>query len=152
MIAQHVSEYYQLDDLYLVRYKVRPPSSSALLYVQRDFRVQFKLDNVPWTYVVPAGTPTDFASIPQFAQSLVSKLGPHIEAAVVHDRLCIDKGFAAPGYDKFWNTGDWASARFKVSSETAAAIFLEAMLCGGTPRYLAEAMHRAVVDFGPRWS
>ncbi len=81
---------------------------------------------------------------------LISKLGPHIEAAIVHDRLCIDKGFAAPGYTL---AEDIYNGRlFKVSSETAAAIFLEAMLCGGTPRFLAEAMHKAVVDFGPQWS
>lgn len=126
-----VSDYFQLDDLHVVRYKNRPPQSNALLYVERSFRVQFRLDGKLITYTVPPGTPTDFASIPQAAQALISKLGPHIEAAVVHDKMCIDRG-------------PWPS-------KVAAEIFHQAMLHGGTDETTAYLMYRCVRRFGPQW-
>jgi hypothetical protein len=133
-----VSDYFQLDDLHTVRYRTRGPGVAALLYISRDFRVQFRVDGELVTYTVPAGTPTDFASIPQAAQALISKLGPHIEAAVVHDRLCIDRGFWRPGRDPW-------------SSRVCAEIFWRGMLAGGTDEHTAYLMYRCVRRFGPQW-
>ena len=39
--------------------------------------------------VVPAGFPTDLASIPKGLRWLVPKFGPWDEAAVLHDYLCV---------------------------------------------------------------
>ena len=45
-------------------------------------------------FTVPAGFPTDLASIPQVFQNIASKLGKNIEAAVLHDYLYA-KGFTS---------------------------------------------------------
>ena len=45
--------------------------------------------------VIPAGFVSDLASIPGVAQSLISKLGPHIRAAIVHDYLYWTQGLLA---------------------------------------------------------
>ncbi len=37
--------------------------------------------------IVPVGTVTDLASIPDFAQNLISKVGPWDRPAVIHDTL-----------------------------------------------------------------
>lgn len=105
--------------------------NGALFYVTQDYTVEFKIDGEPVTYTVPAETPTDFASIPRIVQNLVQVLGPHIEAAVVHDHLCIRRG-------------PW-------SSRVAADIFLAAMEAAGVEYWKRTAMHRAVVRFGPQW-
>lgn len=36
---------------------------------------------------VPVGFISDFASIPQWAQSFISKMGPYTKAAIIHDYL-----------------------------------------------------------------
>lgn len=36
---------------------------------------------------VPAGMPTDLASVPAFSRCVVDRVGPHLEACVVHDFL-----------------------------------------------------------------
>ena len=110
----------------------------GLLYVEKAYTVVFKLDGVDVTYTVPAGTWTDFASIPQFFQRYVSKLGPHIEAAVCHDRLCLDRGMIRDD--------------LIVSSATVAGIFNEAMRAAGVSTFTREVMYRAVLWFGPKWS
>lgn len=48
---------------------------------------------------VPRGLITDLASVPWFARWLVSRVGPHLEAAIIHDYLYIawqDLGSAPP--------------------------------------------------------
>ena len=64
-------------------------------------------------------------------QNLIQVLGPHIEAAVVHDRLCQDRG-------------PW-------SSRVAADIFLAGMAAADVPLIRRNLMYRAVVMFGPQW-
>lgn len=77
--------------------------------------------------VVPIGFKTDFASIPWFLQSLIQVNGPHIQAAVVHDFLCIYKD------------------AFKITQKQADEVFLEAMECIGV-RYT----QRTVMFWGVR--
>lgn len=137
-----VSNYFQLDDLHLLRWRLRPANVAAQFQVARDFRVQFALDDVKYIMTVPNGMLTDLASIPQVAQAMISKLGPHIEAAVVHDYLCVRGG----------DFEDAAHVRHHVSSETAADIFHVAMLAGGTNPQEAVLMALAVKAFGPQWN
>jgi hypothetical protein len=42
----------------------------------------------PDVITVPAGSTTDFASVPQLFQSLIPRTGAWTKAAVVHDHLC----------------------------------------------------------------
>ena len=50
--------------------------------------------------VVPAGFVTDFASIPRRFRGLVSKLGPHLCPAIVHDYLYYEKPCSRPEADR----------------------------------------------------
>ena len=123
-----VSDFRYLESLHVER---RVVGNGKLFWVSRDYTVEFLLDGVATPYTVPAGTPTDFASIPSAAQGIVQVLGPHIEAAVVHDKMCIDRG-------------PW-------SSRTAADIFNEAMKAADVAAWRRTIMYRAVLWFGPRW-
>ena len=77
--------------------------------------------------VVTAGFVSDLASIPQVAQSLISKLGPHIRAAIVHDYL-------------YWTQG--------CSRHEADAIFSKMMKDLGVPSLTRWALSFAVSNFG----
>ena len=123
-----VSDFQFIEDLHLIRYR---GDSGKLFFLEQPYRVFFRLDSVPEIYTVPAGTWTDFASIPRGVQNIVQVLGPHIEAAVVHDRLCQDR--------KPW------------SSRVAADIFLAGMTAAEVPLIRRNLMYRAVVMFGPQW-
>ena len=49
---------------------------------------------------IPAGTPTDFASIPRRLTWLIAKTGRHTKSAVFHDWLCSTKQ-----YSRFFGDG-----------------------------------------------
>jgi len=120
------------DHLDLIRF--RQGHHGIHFMVQVAYRAMFDTpDGVTHTVTVPPGTTTDFASIPRVFQSIVTKLGPHIEAAVIHDHLCITRE----------NSG--------YTSKEAADIFYAGMIAGGTPRRTAWMMWKAVCWGGPRW-
>ena len=124
-----ITEFRFLTDLHLVRFRT---GSGKLFIVQREYRVAFSVDGLHHIYTVPAGTKTDLASIPDCVPKWVAKkVDNHIEAAIVHDRMCIDEG--------------------PFSSTVAADIFHAAMLAGGVPSWRANAMWFAVDKFGPQW-
>jgi uncharacterized protein DUF1353 len=84
------------------------------------------------TVTVPEGFVTDFASIPRGLWNLFPKWGRHGHAAVVHDFLY---------WRKWYSEGS-------ITRKRADAIFLEAMVVLGTPRWKARLMYRAVRLFG----
>ena len=45
------------------------------------------MDRRPWQIVVPSGMLTDLTSSPWAARQIVNRVGPHLEAAIVHDFL-----------------------------------------------------------------
>lgn len=57
--------------------------------VAADYTVSFKVDGRPARVTVPAGMATDLASVPRFSRSVVGRVGPHLEASIVHDYLYI---------------------------------------------------------------
>lgn len=59
--------------------------------VWRDYTVRFKLDNEDEyrNITVPRGMLTDLASVPSVGRSVVGRVGPHLEASIVHDFLYI---------------------------------------------------------------
>jgi hypothetical protein len=77
--------------------------------------------------VIPAGFVTDFATIPPMFQRLVSKLGPHIRPAIIHDYLY------------------WIQA---CSRHEADVIFSKTMKDMGTSWFTRKAMYFAVANFG----
>jgi hypothetical protein len=81
-------------------------------------------------FVVPTGTPTDFASIPRAFWMLYPKSGKHNKAAVVHDWLCQTK---------------------LVDSASAHAVFKRALKACGVNRLNRQVMWAMVRAFGPRF-
>ena len=91
---QKITAVKYCDPLILVRCKPRGKNWDGKKFiVGRAYEVKYKwTDNsgVNQGYhsiVVPCGLVTDLASIPRIARSVVSKVGPHVEASVVHDYL-----------------------------------------------------------------
>ena len=82
------------DPLILVRCKVCSNKWDGHKFiVGRAYEIKYKwTDSCDNEYgycsvVVPCGMVTDLASIPKRARGVVSKVGPHVEASVVHDYL-----------------------------------------------------------------
>ena len=57
--------------------------------VALPYTITFKLDGEARSLTVPKGMLTDLASVPWWARWAVSRVGPHLEAAIVHDFLYI---------------------------------------------------------------
>ena len=57
--------------------------------VARPYRVTFELDREARAITVPAGLLTDLASVPRLVRPVIGKVGPHLEASIVHDFLYI---------------------------------------------------------------
>ena len=82
------------DPLILVRCKVRSKKwKEKKFIVGRAYKVKYKWKDAKGairgycSIVVPCGLVTDLASIPRILRGVVSKVGPHVEASVVHDYL-----------------------------------------------------------------
>jgi hypothetical protein len=54
-----------------------------------DYTVTFAVDGEPRELTVPRGMRSDLASVPWGARNTVGRVGPHLEAAIVHDFLFI---------------------------------------------------------------
>ena len=63
--------------------------ADAAYVVERPYSVEFKLDGNQRVIEVPQGMLTDLASVPWYFRWLVSRVGPHLEASIVHDYLFI---------------------------------------------------------------
>lgn len=124
-----ISNFEYIDDLHLVRWK---QGSGKLFVLNRAYSVYFEKDGKPIFYTVPRGMETDLASIPVVVPKWIAqKVDRHIEAAVVHDHMCVIKG-------------PW-------DSETAAEVFNAGMLAANVPDWRRVAMYQAVKQFGPQW-
>ena len=55
----------------------------------RDYTVSFGLDDSRRAITVPQGMLTDLSSVPGIARSIIGRVGPHLEASIVHDFLYI---------------------------------------------------------------
>lgn len=61
----------------------------ASYVVYEDYTVRYAVDGVLQRLTVPAGFITDLASVPRVARSIIGRVGPHLEAAIIHDYLFI---------------------------------------------------------------
>lgn len=126
------SDFRFLSDLHLLR---RREGEGRLFILQREYRASFSIDGQRRVWTVPAGMATDLASIPSVVPKWIAqKVDAHIEAAVVHDHMCIlreESGF---------------------TSREAAAIFRAGMEAANVAPWRREAMYRAVLHFGPQWT
>lgn len=93
---------------------------------------EYHVGDYPSTDVitVPAGTITDFASVPQPLWGILPPWGKYGKAAVVHD---------------------WLYRQKSRSRKDADAVFLEAMAVLGVPRWQRRLMWLGVRVFGSRF-
>ena len=67
----------------------RRQGGDADYIVSRPYTVRFRYNGVDREIAVPEGMVTDLTSVPGFARIFVGRVGPHLEAAIVHDFLYI---------------------------------------------------------------
>ena len=136
-----ISDFEYRDPLILYRCAEAVPASGgrdADYIVGHDYRVTFKVDGIDREIVVPRGMITDLASVPRAFRWYAGRVGPHLEASIVHDFLYIawqdipDRGL------------DEADRKF------ADDLFLQAMWKARMRRSKALALYYAVRAFGAR--
>ena len=84
---KRISDFSYDSDLHLVRLKNGIPgvSREAQYIVAKDYTVSFDLDGQRQSITVPKGMLTDLASVPRVFCWIVGRVGPHLEASIVHD-------------------------------------------------------------------
>ena len=94
-------------------------------YGLNDFIGYSSLNGTPFIQI-PKGFKTDFGSVPQFFQSLISPVGKPTKAFVLHDYLCV------------------RANRGELERETADRVFLEAMRVLGVGRVKRVSIYLSV--------
>ena len=86
-----ISEFRYESDLYLLRLskRIKGIAREAQYIVAEPYTVSFRLEGEERRrrITVPRGMVTDLASVPSFLRWYVGRVGPHLEAAIVHDFL-----------------------------------------------------------------
>jgi len=90
------------------------------------------------SFTVPAGFRTDFASVPAIFRSLVSKIGAHTKAAVLHDWLYHERPFVQAAF----------GVVLPISRKDADGIFLRAMRESGVGWWRRTMAYQAVRNGG----
>jgi hypothetical protein len=139
---EEISDFEYLTPLRLYRDAKAVPmrdGEDAEYVVSDDYRVRYRLDGKPREITVPAGMLTDLASVPRVARWLVDRVGPHLEAAIVHDFLYIAWQDVAGGRGAREEDRRFADELMRVAMESAKV--------GATSRFV---IHNAVRSFGGR--
>ena len=79
----------------------------ALYVVMEDYHVTVDVGGKKHVIVVPAGMTTDLASVPKVFRNVVGRVGPHLEACIVHDYLYVAWQFQ----DRLPTKADWKFAK-----------------------------------------
>lgn len=91
--CEKISDFEYLGPLILYRaidaVKMRGGKEDADYVLFRPYPVRFKVDGKIHEITVPQGMLTDLASVPRIARSIIDRVGPHLEASIVHDFLYI---------------------------------------------------------------
>jgi hypothetical protein len=140
---EEISDFEYLTPLRLSRDAKAVPmrdGEDAEYVVSDDYRVRYRLDGEAREITVPAGMLTDLASVPRVARWLVDRVGPHLEAAIVHDFLYIAWQDVAGGRGAREEDRRFADQLMRVAMESAKV--------SATSRFV---IHNAVRGFG-RWA
>jgi|GEM_PF-1069457 len=78
--------------------------------VAAPYTVRFKVNGDPHAITVPAGMMTDLVSVPRGLRWLVERVGPHLEAAIVHDFLFIAWAYTGEETRPLPRREDWLFA------------------------------------------
>ena len=94
----------------------------------------FSVEAQDFSLFIPQGFKTDLASIPQWATSLVPKIGHHIQPAIVHDYMYVRKlaGISKAFTDRFFYDSMLAMGVRK----TRAWLMYSAVRVGGKGRWV----------------
>ena len=128
--------------LYLARAKkaiVGGDGRESEYIVAAEYICSCKVDGQPWEIRVPSGMLTDLASVPWAARLIVGRVGPHLEATIVHDFL-----FLA------WQDIPDHGARnedFRFANE----VMRQAMIAAGVGFLTRNVIFLAVSSFVGRW-
>ena len=136
-----IRDFRYLDPLILYRSAeaVRTGSGREADYVVgRDYRVTFMVDGVDREVVVPEGMVTDLASVPRAFRWYAGRVGPHLEASIVHDYLYVA-----------WQDLKGRGAK-EIDRRFADDLFLTAMLEAKMRKPKAWALYSAVRIFGAK--
>jgi len=78
-------------DLCLARLKERDPrfGPEEQYLVAKEYCVCVELDGTKMDILIPRGAVTDLASVPRIFRWYVGRVGPHLEATIVHDWLYV---------------------------------------------------------------
>jgi hypothetical protein len=139
---EEISDFEYLTPLRLSRDAKAVPmrdGEDAEYVVSDDYRVRYRLDGEAREITVPAGMLTDLASVPRVARWLVDRVGPHLEAAIVHDFLYIAWQDVAGGRGAREEDRRFADQLMRVAMESAKV--------SATSRFV---IHNAVRGFGRR--
>ncbi len=137
------------DDLYLTRgieaVQMRGEEEDADYIVARRYcsEVKLRLPNgkeCTFPIEVPCGLLTDLSSVPRCGRWLMGKVGPHLEASIVHDWL----------YVAWQDEAAWQGERRPPvwMRKFADDVFLAAMKEAGVGRFKRSIAHAAVCGFG----
>ena len=109
--------------------------------VAEPYRVTFRVDRSPWSLTVPAGLITDLASVPRWARRVVDRVGPHLEAAIVHDWLYIAWQDLSNG-EPLRQDRDFADAVFLAGMKAAKVKKMQQLMIYRTVRAFGWPMYR----------
>ena len=115
----------------------------------QPYRVTFKLDGVPREIEVPKGMLTDLSSIPRALRWVVSRVGPHLEASILHDFLYI-AWQDLPGYGARDEDRDFADELMRVAMQEAGVSGMQIFLIHNTVRLAGGGAYRNA-DPGTRY-
>lgn len=126
--------------LMLLRLKDAVPlrkGADADYIVGADYAITYRLNGQEErTVTVPRGMLTDLVSVPPVFRSWVGRVGPHLEAAIVHDYLYIA-----------WQDADGGVPR-RQDRRFADQLFLKAMRAAKVSRVASWTIYGAVRLFG----
>ncbi len=112
---------YVVAEDYRATVRIRSPENGS----ERDFPIR-----------VPAGLVTDLCSVPPIARCFVSRVGPHLEASIVHDWLYVA-----------WQVEE-GEGKTETNRKFADDVFRAAMKKANVNSFKCWAMYRAVRCFG----
>ena len=153
-----IREFSYDSDLHLLRLSDGLPGipRSAQYIVGEPYTVSFRLDTekVRRSITVPKGMLTDLASVPRCFRWYAGRVGPHLEAAIVHDFLYVawhdQKDMCSDGRMRFFADRIMLAAMKAAGMRGAATVIYHAVRTGGRSAFKRCRRYRYVdLDFRP---
>ena len=128
-----------------------PPEQQYI--VAQDFTVCYTVNGREETITVPSGTLTDLASVPWLFHWYVGRVGPHLEAAIVHDYLYVAWQFhgESPSPERMKEMRRFADDLMLAAMQAAgmgckAQLIYRAIRCGGRGVFFGRNPEPLVLD------